>query len=163
MGEREGAAEPRPRRRAACRLRRRLAPATATGGKGRDEEEEAEEEAEEEEEEEGGRGTPLAPDAGTVAPIGVRRTREEAKREGTEELFLFFTKEKRKMRYIFAGLDSNAKLKKRIRSWRRAREAGESTPGGIRSDQSRPLDGEIERRRTFQATWCFCLRTPRSL
>ena len=64
----------------------------------------------------------------------------------------FFTKEKRKLRYIFGGLDSKAKPKKLIRSWRSALEVVEAALGGIRSDQSRPLDGEIERR-TFQAAW----------
>jgi hypothetical protein len=125
-------------------LCRCLAPTAAAGGKGREEEEEQEEE---EAEEEGGRGAPLAPGTVTIAP-GIGSTREEAETgERGNRRAIFFTKEKRKLRYIFGGLDSNTKPRKLIRSRTSAQEA---TPDGIGLKQSRPLDGEIKRRRTFE-------------
>jgi hypothetical protein len=87
----------------------------------------------------------------------MREEAETGKRGGTGELCVFFTKEKRKLRYIFGGLDSNTKPRKLIRSRRSTQEAGEATPDGIGSKQSRPLDGEIERRRTFEVTWTVFL------
>ena len=79
---------------------------------------------------------------------------EETERERTSiDVASFFIKGEAEAEiYICAGLDSDAKLKKRIRSRRSVRETGEAALGGICSDQSRPLDGEIERR-TFQAAW----------
>jgi hypothetical protein len=55
--------------------------------------------------------------------------RDEVKSERTGE-FCFFTMEKLKLRYIFGGLDSDAKPKKRIRSTRSSRSSFELKPLG---------------------------------